>query len=198
MRNRPDDRPVRAVVTVAAVLLCFSATAQAASDLYMGDPGQMIAAIAVFLVLFLILRKWAWKPLLTQLRAREERISLSIQQTERREKQAQDMLASYREKLDVAEKEAQEMLTTARKEVAELKEQALSAARDEAREFSRHAREEIDQARADALRELRETTARLAVDIAGRVLRKHIGSEDQDRLLHESMEDIGQRVAEEP
>ena len=78
MRSRTDNRSVGAMGVGALLLLAGPTTAEAADGVYMGDPGQMIAAIAIFLVLFLILRKWAWKPILAQLRAREERISLSI------------------------------------------------------------------------------------------------------------------------
>ena len=78
-RMRQHIRP--AVSAFVLVLLLIAGIAQAAGEdgqFNPGDLGQAIIAIAIFLLLLLVLGKFAWGPIIAQLRSREDRIGQSI------------------------------------------------------------------------------------------------------------------------
>ena len=182
-----------AAAAACAVLLSLAEAVRAEegdSKFYPGDLGQAIAAILVFVLLLLVLRRWAWGPIITQLRQREERIAHSLQMADEREKEAQDLEAAYSQRMDQARAEAEQVVAEARKQAAETRDQALAKAKEAAGELIRRAEEEIEAARAEVTQELREKTAGLATDLAEKILGRNLTPDDQNRLLAESLEDI--------
>lgn len=182
-----------AAAAACAVLLSLAEAVRAEegdSKFYPGDLGQAIAAILVFVLLLLVLRRWAWGPIITQLRQREERIAHSLQMADEREKEAQDLEAAYSQRMDQARAEAEQVVAEARKQAAETRDQALAKAKEAAGELIRRAEEEIEAARAEVTQELREKTAGLATDLAEKILGRNLTPDDQSRLLAESLEDI--------
>ena len=200
MRDRRARRWFRPAAFAACTLLFWTSDvvrAEGEGGLYLGDLGQMIAAIVVFILLFLVLRRWAWGPIITQLGAREETIAQSLKQAERRERESEELLDEYRGQMDQAHAEARRLLDAAKDQAAEMKEDILSSARKEAHRTVRLARHEIAQAREEALQNLRETTARLAMEIAEKVIAKSLDPADHSRLMRESMDYISERGSEE-
>jgi len=181
--------------------LCFlwlhPRTASAAQEAYPGDIGQAIAAVLVFLVLLVILGKWAWGPIVQQLKRREEAISNAIQQADKREKEANQLLEAYQSRLESVETEGKQMLARSRQEAADERDQILETARQEARKIVEAAGQDIERAKRQALRELHDSTARLATEIAGQVLQQQMTAEQRQRLLDESIEQIRKRAGKE-
>jgi len=182
----------------AATLLCAADTAWAAQGqgFYTGDLGQAVAAIAVFVVLLLILRKWAWGPIIGQLREREDDIVQSVRRAEAREQKAQQLLDDYASRLDKAGQDADKVLATAKQQGEQLREEILAAARKEAQASARQARGDIARARDEALKEMQQTTADMAMDIAKQIIRKGLDPAQQRRLLQESIQDVRRRASE--
>jgi F-type H+-transporting ATPase subunit b len=162
----------------------------AADAFWLGDPGQAIAAIVVFLLLLAVLGKWAWKPIVKQLQLREESIAKQIDDAQRRQKEAQDLLDQYKAQLAAARKEVEELLSRGRREAAQAREQIIASARDEGQKAIDRAGEDIEQAKRKALRELYETTASLAVDVAGKIIRKSLQPQDYRDLVEQSLQEI--------
>ena len=190
---------LRSALISAASLLCAAGVARGGAGgkgFYAGDLGQAIAAIAIFVVLLLILRKWAWGPIITQLRHREDHIAESVKLAEKREKKAQQLLEDYARRLDGARGEADEMLAQAKRQGEQLREEILAAARKEAQVSAMRARDDIARARDEALKEMRQTTAAMAMDIAEQIIRKGLDGDQQRQLLRESIEDVRGRASE--
>lgn len=160
---------------------------------FFGDVGQAIATVAIFLILLTVLGKFAWKPILAQIRRREESISHALAAAAERDRKSQELLDSYRRKLEDIEEEARQILARSRQEGAAAREALLSEAREEARKLSDEQRRDIEQAKTEALRELHEKTAELAADMAGQVLRRRLSPEDQGRIMSQSLQDIRRR-----
>jgi F-type H+-transporting ATPase subunit b len=170
--------------------------AEAPPPTNVGDVGHAIAALAIFGILLAILGRFAWKPLLAQLRRREESIAEALRSSQQREAEAQELLKFYRARMERAETDATEVVTRGRKEAAATREEVLSAARQEAVRTIAEARRDIAGAKEAALRELRVTVAELAVDLAEQVLQKTLTEADQARLVEESLADIRRRGRE--
>ena len=175
---------------------CLRAEGSSGSP-YPGDPGQAIAAILIFLLLLWVLGKWVWKPIIKQLKARENRIAETIQEAEKHGKEAKELLILHQQQLEDAKGQAEELLEGTRREAAELKDSIIFEAREEAGKSIRRAKEEIGHAREEAMREMREMTAQLAMNIAGKVLQRDITHDEQGRLMHQSMEDIRESTSGE-
>lgn len=184
-----------AVAAVVAVIAAPAAAAGATPD--MGDAGQAIAAVLVFLVLLGILGKWAWGPIVQQLKRREETIATAVEQANRSERKAEALLKQYAARLEAVEAEAGEIIATGRQAAAAEREEFIAAARQEARKAAGDAQKEIERARRAAVRELQHSTAQLATDIAGQILRQALTPEEQGRLLEESLEEIRKQAEKE-
>jgi len=189
--------------TRAAWALALPVTAAAPAlgaegGVYLGDFGQAIAALLIFLALLGILGKWAWKPLVAQLRRREEAIANTIEQAQKRENESRELLDHYRHKLEAVKSEADAILVQARQEAAQARETVLVAAQEESRKSIQAAREEIEHAKRSALQELRQVTAEMAVDLTARLLDKTLTPEEQNRLLEQSLDEIGRQGRTRP
>jgi F-type H+-transporting ATPase subunit b len=163
---------------------------------YFGDLGQAIAAVVIFVLLLVILGRWAWRPLVAQLQRREESIAEALKRAEQRENETRRLLEDYRARMEAAEGDAQQLLAKARREAIEARQQVLTTAAEESHKLLASAREEIEQARRSALRELRASAAELAADLAAAVIGRTLTQEDHARLVSESLQEISRRGGE--
>lgn len=183
---------------LAGVPLCTAAVATAAGETpYAGDLGQAIAATAIFLVLLVVLGRWAWKPIVAQLQQREQTVAERVRSAEKCEEQARDLTEEYKSRLDAARGEADRIMESSRKEAGDARDEIIELARAEARKAVRQAREEIERDRKNALRELQAVTAQVAADIAEQVLGRTLTPQEHQRLVDESLREIQATAAEQ-
>ena len=198
-RMRANCRRGAAALLWAVLFLCDAAPAAAgATGPYPGDIGQAVATVVVFLGLLFVLGKWAWKPIVTQLRQREERVAETVRRAEQREQKAEGLLKEYQQRLDNVAAEAQRLLAQAHDDSAEERKQVLADAREEAAKSLRQAGEDIARAKQEALRDLHQETAQLAVDIAGRALGRNVPKADHSRLVQDCLEEVRKREGDNP
>lgn len=197
MRDQPSALfDGRAAAAAGATLLCGAAVALAGEgeSLDPGTIGQAIATIAIFVVLLLILGRWAWKPIITQLRRREEIVAGVVQRAEQREVEAQQILEDYRAQLQRAQAESEQLLSKAGEEADAQRKRIVAEARGEAAAAAREATAEIERAKQEVVEELHESAARLAAEIAEGILRRSISPADRERLMAESLQEIRRRM----
>jgi F-type H+-transporting ATPase subunit b len=186
-------------LALAAVPLLSASSAWAAEpeggggDLF-GTFGQAAASLLIFGILFWILGKWAWKPILSQLEAREKKIADTIEQAQNRQEEAQRLLAQYQARLAAAEEQAAALVAESRKEANVAREKILQHAAEEAQNTAKQLRREIEAAKQEALREAYDSVATLATEIAGRIIRRNLRPEDQRQIVEESLQDIRNKV----
>jgi F-type H+-transporting ATPase subunit b len=141
----------------------------------------------VFVVLFLILKRFAWGPISRGLESRERMIADQIAQAERSNEEARRLLAEYQQKLVGSQEEVRTILEQARRDAEQSGRQLLDQARNEAKREQEKAVREIDQAKDGALKELAEQSATLAVSLAGKILGAQLKAEDHSRLISQSL-----------
>jgi len=191
------SRPGALAGAAAALGIPTSALAgQGGEQFYPGDLGQAIAAVLIFIVLLAILGRWAWKPLIAQIRRREESIAEAIKRSRAQQREAEDLLNHYRGLLERAEAKVKSLLERGRREAAVEREEILAAARAEAQQAAARAREEIERAKREALKDLQQTTAQLAADIAERVLAGYVDEVEHNRLMEGALGEIRRAMAE--
>ncbi|MCD4823400.1 MAG: F0F1 ATP synthase subunit B [Phycisphaerae bacterium] len=183
-------------VATAAGVFCAPTVALAGGMPYPGDPGQGIAAVLIFVILLLVLRKYAWKPILGQLQHREEDYASKVSDAEEKQALADELVQEYHQKLDTIETQTQEMLVEARKDAAVEKEKIIAEARSEIKQARARADEDIDDARSLARQDIQTHTADMVSDIVKQVLRKELTDDDHSRLITEVNEQIARQPAE--
>lgn len=150
------------------------------------DPDLAIYTVIVFGLLLAVLYKFAWGPIIAALDAREQTVQDHLAAAEAKHEEAKGLLAAHEARLATAKDEVREMLEEARRDAEATK--AQIAAEAEAAATARHDRaiRDIEQARDSAVRQLAETSANLAVDLAGKVVQQNLSPEQQAELVREA------------
>jgi F-type H+-transporting ATPase subunit b len=152
-----------------------------------------IWSFAVFLGLLGLLTKFAWKPIMQGLEKREDGIARQIAETKAANEEAKRMLASYERRLAEASEEVRGMLEEARRDADTTRQSIVAEARKAAEDERKRATHEIQLAKDDALSQIAEKAGHLAVEVAGKFLRDKLGSDDQARLVRESVASLSSR-----
>jgi F-type H+-transporting ATPase subunit b len=162
-----------------------------------GDPDPMavqprlaIWTVVVFLGLFAVLTKFAWKPLLGALHQREEHLEHVLVQTERARNESEQLLARHRKQMEEAAEQVHAMFENARREAQAQADDLMQRARAEADAERQRARRDIENARDQALSEIWQKTADLAVAVAGRVLNRELSADDHGRLVAAALDEL--------
>jgi F-type H+-transporting ATPase subunit b len=156
----------------------------------MPAPGSIIWTIAVFVVLLLVLRKWAWKPILEALQNREDGIRRNIEEAEKSRQDAQELLQQYKTQLDQARKEAQKMITEANARAEVIHQERKKEIETEAHHMIEKARQEIEQERQKVILDLRQEVVEIALTAAGKVVGQALGAEDHRALIDREIEKL--------
>lgn len=145
--------------------------------------GTIIWTIITFLVVLLVLRKFAWPPLLAALDEREQRISDALAEAERVRQEAEEVLHKHRQQLAVADEEARRIVAEARTAGAHVRQTIVSQAREEAERMIDQARTSIESEQRTAIADLRRETANLAVQAAGVLIDANLDDERNRALV---------------
>ncbi len=175
-------------------LLCSTAGAEEAAkakgetNLFSGTFYDSLWAVLSFGVLVLILGKYAWKPLLQALDARQSHIENQIKSAQESRQQAEQLLETSKQQgadtVRKAEEEAQRQL-----------QEAVEKSRQEADAMRRRAQEEIASAEAAARDELWRQASDLVLHVGTQVLDRTLTDQDNKRLVDEAVAKIRQSGA---
>jgi F-type H+-transporting ATPase subunit b len=141
----------------------------------------------VFVVLLLVLSKFAWGPIVAGLEKREARIAEHIAAAEKANADAKLMLAEYERKLASSADEVRAIIDEARRDAEHTQQEILAKARADAQAERDRSLREIETAKDQALKELGERTADLAVDLAGKIVGARLNAGDHQRLIEEAL-----------
>ena len=126
--------------------------------------------------------------MLAALQKREDLIRSSIEDAKRERKEADKLLAKYREQIDHAREEATAIIEKGKRDVEDVRRRIHEDARKESDEMVARARREIELASQSAIKELYDHTAELVMLAAGRVVSKTLSVDDHRELVKESLD----------
>lgn len=150
----------------------------------------------VFALVFLVLWKFAWKPIREQLEARENRIRETVDKARELKEEAETLLDKHREQMDRAKADAQEIVNQGREAAERIQQEASEAGQKESREIIDRARREIDLETKKALAEIRREAVDLTLAAASQVLSRSLEDDDHRRLTSEVIEELDRLPAE--
>lgn len=154
--------------------------------------GDIVYQLVAFIVLLLLLRKYAFGPLMGIMKKREEHIANEIEAAEKSRKEAEKFAADQAAALKAARQDAQELIENAKKLGEQQQKDIIEAAKVEAIRLKDAAVKEIQQEKDQAISALREQVASLSVLIASKVIEKELNEQDQQKLIDEYIKEVGE------
>mgnify|MGYP000002904329 CR=1 FL=1 len=153
-------------------------------------PTQLAVQILGFLLLFLGLAKFLWKPILGMMEQREKEVRDIYGKAEQAEREAEELKAKYETKVIKIEEEAQAKLAEAVHRGNSMAEEIVAGARKEAELERQKAMNAIREEAAQARRSLRDYVVGLSFDLAGRVLEKEMSKDSHETLVKSFLTDL--------
>lgn len=147
--------------------------------------GMLVTQMIAFLVVFLVLRKYAWGPILSTIDDRREKIESQIQHAEQLDKQAEERLAEYEAKMREIEGEARDRINAAVEEGRQIAEKIQQEARDEARNIMEQGKRNVELELAKAQTVLEERSVDLIIELTGRLLKEKLNADQHRSLVRE-------------
>ncbi len=154
--------------------------------------GTIAYTLVVFLILLVMLRKFAWGPLMGIMKEREEHVASEIDAAEQNHAEAKKLVEEQREMLKQSRVEAQELIERAKKQAEDQKDGIVAAAKEEAESIKASAVQEIQREKEQAIAALQEQVASLSVQIASKVIEKELKEEDQVKLIRDYIKEVGE------
>src|ERR1051325_1492020 len=140
--------------------------------------GLVIWTLLSFLVVFLILRKYAWPAILNGLTKREQTIADSLAQAEKIKSEMAQMKSENEAILAKAREERSQMLKEARETKDKIINEAKEQAKTEANRIITEAQAAIDTQKMAALTDVKNQVRKLVIELAEKILRKELGNKD--------------------
>ena len=156
-------------------------------DLVTPDVGLMFWTFVSFVVLFFLLKKFAWGPIVGTVNSREDSIREALASAEAAKREMENLTADNERILKEARAERESML----KEAREIKNKMIADAKDDAKseadKMISQAQAAIETEKKAAVAELKSTVADLSVEIAEKVMKSELSNKDKQLKLVEDM-----------
>jgi F-type H+-transporting ATPase subunit b len=180
-----------------AALPAFAAEAAeeggGANSPFAGDIGNALWTVVIFGLVLVVLGKFAWGPILKALQSREAFIRESLEKAQADRLEAEARLKEYLDKINASRAEATAIVDEGRRDAEAVKHRIEQDAREEAEKIIARGKHEIELATATAVKELYTTSAKLATELAGRILEREIKPQDHERLIAQAIDELSRQ-----
>jgi F-type H+-transporting ATPase subunit b len=149
----------------------------------------LVSQLVAFILLFVVLRFVAYKPMLKMLDERSTKIKESLEQAEAVKKQSLNAEEEVKKQIQTASKQGQELIARASQNGEEIRKKAQEQAKVDAEVLISRAKEEISAERDGAIDEIRREFADLTVLAAGKVIGKSLDKESHRELIDRVLQD---------
>ena len=154
------------------------------------DPGLYIWTIVVFLTLLALLAKFAWRPLLQALDARQESIRRSLDDAAKAKQELERLQTESQRILAEARGEAESIVARTRDDANRLRDEMRQKAQQEAATIVKNAGKQIELETTRALQQIRHEAVDLSVAIASKLLQRNVSKDDNARLIEDTFKQI--------
>jgi len=153
--------------------------------------GLLAWTVVTFLLLLVVLRKIAWKPILSALEARENEIRESLSAAEKARAEADKVSQDYEEMVKKARSEAQQIVAQGKAAGEKVKAAIEEDAQLNASNMIEKAKEQINAEKDQAVQEIKSIVVDLAIHSASKVIEKNLDSDDNRKLIKKTLTEIG-------
>jgi F-type H+-transporting ATPase subunit b len=202
MRKRTQEAILTALAALALAVPALAAPqgegghGEGEYNIFAGDVGNVFWTVTIFLLVIVVLRRFAWNPILENLKKREDFIRESLDQAKDHRESAVATLKEYEQKLVAARAEATAIVEEGRRDADVLRHKIEQEARAEAEKILARAKREIRIARETAVKDLYDLSGHLATGIAAHILGRELKVEDQERMIDEAIDKMSGLAAD--
>lgn len=157
------------------------------------DPGLFIWTILTFLALVALLARFAWRPLLAALDARQQSIRKALDDAQLATQELTRLEQESAQIIRKARVDAEAVITQSRADAERLREEIRQKAKADAEGIMRNAERQIQLETGRALQQIRAEAVDLSVMIASKILQRNISKEDNERLIADALKQVEQR-----
>jgi len=155
------------------------------------DIGLMFWTLLIFLILLFLLRKFAWKPIVTALKEREESIEKALNEARTAREEIENLKLENDKILTQAKFDRDAMLRQAKELGDSIINQAKENAQKEGKLILAETRELVKKEKEQAMIELKNEIGDLVIKTASKVIRQELTSNDQQKkIIEESLKDL--------
>ena len=155
------------------------------------DFGLTFWTIATFFVVLIILKWKAWGPLIEALDKREKDIKTALSSAEKAKEEAGKIAEDYEEMIRKAQAEAQKIVAESKAAGEKVREEIKVTAEKEAGDILEKAQHQIQTEKEKAVQDIRSSVVEFSLQAATKVVEKNVDSEDNRRLIKETLAGIG-------
>jgi F-type H+-transporting ATPase subunit b len=152
--------------------------------------GLMIWTLVLFLFTMWVLSKLAFPKIQQALDRRAKVISESIETAERQQRESDELLAEYRQRLSEAREQADDIIARARKAAETAAAEGASEGKEKRDELVAAAKRDIEAETRRSLQQIRKEVADLTVLATEKVTRKTLTDDDQRRLVEDALGEV--------
>ncbi len=151
------------------------------------DLGLIFWTGLVFLLLLFVLTKFIWKPILTSVNARAQKITDALELAEKTKAEMTALQAQNEQLLAEARAERDAIVKDAKVTATQMIEDAKSVAKTEAEKIAASTRAALAAEKAAAIAELKTHVAALSLEIAEKIIRGELASDEKQKALAEKL-----------
>ena len=179
-----------AVGLVLANAASASEGASSGSALIQPQIGTILWTAITFVILMILLGRYAWKPLLAAVDAREKGIRDKLETARQQRDESQKILDEHKALLNQARRERAEAVEAGRRDAERVKGEILEEARRQREQLVAQTETQLAASLRQARAELKGEVANLAIQAAGKLLAKNLDDPTQRRLVEDYIADL--------
>lgn len=153
-----------------------------------------VFAIISFVILYILLNKYAFGPLFGIMEKRQQLLKDQMQTAEDSRKQAEQYLSQQKQAIDEARKEAYQIIEQAKSTSMHQADQIMEQARTEAARVKEEALRDIDSEKTKAIAALRSQVSGMSVLIASKIIEKQLDESSQKEIIDTYLKEVGERA----
>ena len=153
--------------------------------------GLLFWMLFAFSIVLVLLKKFAWKPILSALKEREDRIEASLIKAEETRQKTESANSDIEKMINKAKEERNSLLRQAKEEIAEYKKDQKAQIKSQIDLQLDSAKEEIAQQKRMAMEDLKGVVAELSIEIAEKILKQELNNEQKyNELIKENVKKL--------
>jgi F-type H+-transporting ATPase subunit b len=181
--------------TLASPTLAFAASGGEESAVGIGllipKLGEFIPMLIGFIILWIVLARFGWKPFMGMIDKRAAKIKDSLERAENAKQESERILEEHRAELAQAKKEAAEIIVLAKQAAENVKAEITATAQTEAENIISKARAAIESEKKAAIAELQATAADMTISVAKKVIGTDLSSAEHKSIISRYIAEAG-------
>ncbi|MBX4173085.1 F0F1 ATP synthase subunit B [Weissella viridescens] len=155
--------------------------------------GNMLFLLIAFVILMLLLKKFAWGPVVKMMDDRANKVAHDLDSAEDARQQAEKLSKERQEQLTAARTDANKIVADAKKSADAQGKQIVADAQTNAQTLKDRAATQIEQDRSEAMTSAKNDVADLSVTIAQKIIQKELKLDDQKALIDAYIDGLGEK-----